>query len=185
MTKSTFKKRLLLGLLFILIPFVVHTIVTSILVDSERPAPSGFLVKVLLDSSNDDDGVHFAVDGAYRIFAGPQRRDYDDAGFLAYGYRLGKADAASIADGRIAINNDTVLDGDAFCFVPEKVGALRVGRNNYPGVLVIERNSRGGLRLVNLLDIEEYLTGVLFSEMPSKFPLEALRPWPPEAMPST
>jgi len=175
MSESTLKKRLLLGLLFVLIPFAVHAIVTAIFVDGQRPTPSGFLVKVLLDSGSDAEGVHFSVDGAYRIFAGSHRREYDDAGFLAYGYRLGQANATALADGKISINNRTDLEGDAICFVPEKVGALRVGRNNYPGVLVIERNSRGGLRLVNLLDIEEYLTGVLFSEMPSKFPLEALK----------
>ncbi len=174
MTESTFKKRLLIGLLFVLVPVLIHTIVSNLIVDSQTPAPSGFLVKVLLDSSKTEEPIHFSIEGAYRIFKGPQKRDYDDPGFLYYGYRLGKASASPLSGGGIAVN-DTTLDGTAFCFVPERVGAIKVGRNNYPGVLVVERNSKGGLRLVNLLDIEEYLTGVLFSEMPSKFPEEALK----------
>ena len=44
----------------------------------------------------------------------------------------------------------------------------------YKGLLVIERNG-SGLNIVNKVDVEEYLKGVLKSEMSPSWPKEALK----------
>jgi len=45
----------------------------------------------------------------------------------------------------------------------------------YRGVIEIRRDGAGGLNVINLVDIESYLRGVTPSEMPAKYPLEALK----------
>lgn len=51
---------------------------------------------------------------------------------------------------------------------------LRVGELTVRGDLVVTAD-RGALRLVNVLPLEDYLVGVLGSEMPKSFPPEALK----------
>lgn len=45
----------------------------------------------------------------------------------------------------------------------------------YPGDLRIRRGDGGRLEVANVVDIEEYVAGVLFAEMPPNFPAEALK----------
>jgi len=45
----------------------------------------------------------------------------------------------------------------------------------YRGEIEIRRDGAGGLNVINTVDIESYLRGVVPSEMPAKYPLEALR----------
>jgi len=45
----------------------------------------------------------------------------------------------------------------------------------YRGEIEIRRDGAGGLNVINIVDIESYLRGVVPSEMPAKYPLEALR----------
>jgi stage II sporulation protein D len=52
---------------------------------------------------------------------------------------------------------------------------LSYGGRAYPGDLRIRRGDSGRLEVANVVDIEEYVAGVLFAEMPSTFPTEALK----------
>jgi stage II sporulation protein D len=58
---------------------------------------------------------------------------------------------------------------------PTGSARMRVGGKAYRGSLVLERASGGGARLVNRLSVEDYLLGVVASEMPERFGLEALK----------
>lgn len=58
-------------------------------------------------------------------------------------------------------------------FVPKK-GAFVLGGQRYAGFLRVLKRE-GGLWLVNVVDLEAYVAGVLPGEMPASFPLEALK----------
>jgi stage II sporulation protein D len=49
------------------------------------------------------------------------------------------------------------------------------GKGEYRGMLGLRRSGSGGLDALNTVDIEDYVRGVVASEMPSRFPPEALR----------
>ena len=73
------------------------------------------------------------------------------------------------------IDNKIYIDNDEF----EKVdisnkGIMTIGNNKYYGDLYIKQVD-SKLQIVNFVDIEKYLLGVVPYEMPSSFPLEALK----------
>jgi len=51
----------------------------------------------------------------------------------------------------------------------------RVTDRDYRGVVEVRREAGGGLAAINVIDIETYLRGVVPSEMPARYPLEALK----------
>lgn len=66
----------------------------------------------------------------------------------------------------------TVVPGDAAAAV--NVSAPSLNAKRYRGKIEVSLQS-SGLLIVNVLDIEQYLPGVLVGEMPSSFPPEALK----------
>lgn len=73
------------------------------------------------------------------------------------------------------IDNKIYIDNDKF----EKVdisnkGIMTIGNNKYYGDIYIKQVD-SKLQIVNFVDIEKYLLGVVPYEMPSSFPLEALK----------
>ena len=73
------------------------------------------------------------------------------------------------------IDNKIYIDNDEF----EKVdisnkGIMTIGNNKYYGDIYIKQVD-SKLQIVNFVDIEKYLLGVIPYEMPSSFPLEALK----------
>lgn len=73
------------------------------------------------------------------------------------------------------IDNKIYIDNDEF----EKVdisnkGIMTIGNNKYYGDIYIKQVD-SKLQIVNFVDIEKYLLGVVPYEMPSSFPLEALK----------
>ncbi len=78
--------------------------------------------------------------------------------------------------GRELIFGRFALRAEALRIVPQADGTLAVDGTRYRGDLVLRRTAEGGaLLLVNQVSIEEYIAGVLGSEMPLAFPEEALR----------
>ena len=70
--------------------------------------------------------------------------------------------------------NGRAIPVDRFRVRPTAGSAFRFGERSYPGALRLD-GSGGSLRLTNELDVETYLEGVLFSEMPRSFGAEALK----------
>lgn len=73
------------------------------------------------------------------------------------------------------IDNKIYIDNDEF----EKLdisnkGIMTIGNNKYYGDIYIKQVD-SKLQIVNFVDIEKYLLGVVPYEMPSSFPLEALK----------
>jgi len=57
----------------------------------------------------------------------------------------------------------------------EDKGGVRVEGHDYLGVLEIEPDQGGTLAVVNEVDLEDYVMGVLVGEVPKDWPLEALK----------
>lgn len=96
--------------------------------------------------------------------------DLDDAEFIA----LGK-DALTIRKKENALSLDgAALPGDAIRCRSASTGSLEVNGVHVQGDVVVVRG-KSQLVTVNVLPLEAYLQGVLGSEMPKTFPLEALK----------
>jgi len=128
------------------------------------PDDSAPEVQVLLERGQRE--VRLGVDGAYVVVD-------RDGETLAGGRRL--------VDGRLRAGasgfelNGVELDADALVLRSTGGEPFRVGGHRYSGELEVRRTQDGALELVDLLDIEEYVAGVLFSEMPANFPDAALQ----------
>ncbi len=62
----------------------------------------------------------------------------------------------------------------ALVFSTRRGGAIRIGAHPYRGDVLIQKRG-AGLLVVNLIDLEQYLLGVVPAEMPAAWPMEALK----------
>jgi stage II sporulation protein D len=63
-----------------------------------------------------------------------------------------------------------------YMFIPsDDQGTIQVAGKPYRGSLLVRANLNGGLDIINYVDLEAYLKSVVSSEMPSAWPLEALK----------
>ncbi|MEO2055399.1 MAG: SpoIID/LytB domain-containing protein [Nitrospira sp.] len=92
------------------------------------------------------------------------------------GKRLGpltKSARISLSPGGIAINRvDSHLK--ELLFIPRRGGMISLNQNPFQGTFRVIRK-KGGLLVLNEVDLELYLKGVVPSEMPSKWKMEALK----------
>lgn len=58
---------------------------------------------------------------------------------------------------------------------PTNGDPVQVGRRRYRGILHLESIDNTSYSIINVLDIEDYLKGVLAAEMPTSYPIQALR----------
>jgi len=63
----------------------------------------------------------------------------------------------------------------AINIIPEHEPAIYLGKRLYKGSLQIVRTSKGKLRAINILNLEDYLKGVLFHEVSHRWPMEAIK----------
>jgi len=116
-------------------------------------------VRVLL--SEETSGV-VELSGAHTVW-GPAGPIFSKNGPARYRLRLRKGEVW--LEGRAL--------GRRVSFVPKR-GDFRLGKRRYPGFLrLVVRDGR--LLWVNVVEVEDYLEGVLPGEMPAWFPLEALK----------
>lgn len=112
------------------------------------------------------------VDGPYRLVHGA--RDASDAGRDAVAAGDGLADVTvGATGGRVTLNG--VPFGRTLTLVPERGAVVEVGDRRYRGTLVLEAGEDGRVTASNRVDVEEYVAGVLFAEMPERFDTAAHR----------
>jgi len=63
----------------------------------------------------------------------------------------------------------------AINIIPEHEPAIYLGKRLYKGSLQIVRTSKGKLRAINILNLEDYLKGVLYHEVSHRWPMEAIK----------
>ncbi|MSR47863.1 MAG: SpoIID/LytB domain-containing protein [Planctomycetes bacterium] len=121
-------------------------------------------VQVLLD--RDVSTVDLALDGAYRVVD-------EGGGTVAEGRRLAAGRLRAAGSGLDL--NGVVLRQDEVLLQPLDDDRFQYKGKSYAGDLRVRRDRTGRLEVTNVVDIEEYLAGVLYSEMPASFPDEALK----------
>lgn len=115
----------------------------------------------------------FGISGQYRIVNGAAE-DASGEGSLtvATGSNLASA-FAEARNGTVRINGFD-LGRPEVTIVPESAEALSVGKRRYAGSLIL-RASGEEISALNLVELEDYVVGVLYAEMPDRFANEALR----------
>src|SRR6185295_17945028 len=88
--------------------------------------------------------------------------------------RVDHALARASTTGGIEVNNVAFTER-SLTVLPERGGTLTLGGRAYHGALVLRNDGKGHVTATNLLDLEEYVSGVLFGEMPERFGTEALK----------
>jgi stage II sporulation protein D len=82
--------------------------------------------------------------------------------------------ALTISGGNMRLNGNS-LSSDGLVIVPLEGKWLNLNGVAYRGEFRIEKNARGDIDVINVLDVEAYLYGVVPKEMSPQWPLEALK----------
>ena len=165
---------------------------------AEFDSSSGFNVRLGLSyqaavpisaSSYDDaraEASSYVSNGYANAVAGYYNNDW---AVIIYGYgTLGEAQSAASALGGTAlspsdvtildINGDPILliaDSDAYFMGSGDTPVVDLGARSYRGIVDFIHNSSGTLTAVNVIDLEEYLYGVVAAEIPSSYEYEAIK----------
>jgi stage II sporulation protein D len=90
--------------------------------------------------------------------------------------------SADLAAGKLALNQSLKLrpPGEPDALVPPLTfqgssGPLKLGTATFRGAIAVQKGSSGKLQAIDAVGLEDYLRGVVPSEMPSSWPAEALK----------
>lgn len=88
----------------------------------------------------------------------------------------GKVQSASltISGGDMRLNGKS-LSHESLVIMPLEGQWLKVNGSPYRGELRVAKSAKGNMDVINILDVEAYLYGVIPKEMSSQWPLEALK----------
>ncbi|MBF0386639.1 MAG: SpoIID/LytB domain-containing protein [Candidatus Omnitrophica bacterium] len=114
----------------------------------------------------DVDHFTLAVEGRHTIF------DFNTGQKVTVGVRLLPAMVA-FDHGKIRIG-ERVYDNQRLIIDPRQDATLRVNDKHFRGMLVII-NTGSALTVVNSIELEQYIRGVLYHEISDKWPLEAIK----------
>ncbi|PIY84006.1 MAG: cell division protein [Candidatus Omnitrophica bacterium CG_4_10_14_0_8_um_filter_44_12] len=78
------------------------------------------------------------------------------------------------SEGGIKVRN-TVYNTNAIIFISKKKAAISVNNRSYRGDISVYKDASGKLLVVNTLDLESYLKGVLYHEISHKWPIDAIK----------
>lgn len=144
----------------ILLVFILLTIVKSTSPMSTRPSYANREVKVLLQQGVSQVALHGSIVSIHDV-QGQFISDLQSPLTISKG-----------AQG-LAINGQDTLQ--ELLAVTSARGIVTVQNKPYRGKILISENSAGGLIVINELPLEDYLRGVVASEMSEDAPLEALK----------
>jgi stage II sporulation protein D len=68
-----------------------------------------------------------------------------------------------------------VFTTDAFTCLPKKQAAITVNNRHYRGDVSIFKDEGGSILIVNILDLESYIKGVLYHEISHRWPMDAIK----------
>lgn len=149
--------------IILLIVFSLFSFVISKAYPTTIPIPDKIRVAVLDDASD----MTLSIRGPYRIET-IQTKELLDKG-------------DTIFDIHITPSNNGIVFGKkefkiyAINIIPEREPAIYLRQRLYRGSLQIVRTSKGTLRAINTLNLEDYLKGVLYHEVSHRWPMEAIK----------
>ena len=156
---------------------------------SDKPSADAFVEKIRTETGQRVDAIFDPAAGLYRILAGdfPDTRSAQPLRDQLVGRGYGKEmlvvrrptdqpfdHVHQIVDDE---GERTTINGDSILVIPISADTITIDRKPYRGGARLFLNSRGLLNVINELNLEEYLRGVVPAEMGSKVfdELEALK----------
>ncbi|MCG3180272.1 MAG: hypothetical protein BIFFINMI_02631 [Phycisphaerae bacterium] len=132
--------------------------------DPWQPAGDNLLMRVRLVSGTDR--LTVAVNGPYRVLV-------DDRERAGSSDPMPEVTLAMAGAGRWTLGG-TELTGRRVEILPLRASTLRLGGRLYPGFLRVVADASAQLAGINVVHVEDYVAGVVTSEMPSRFGRSAL-----------
>lgn len=115
----------------------------------------------------DTDHFTVVIDGRYKLV------DFNSGMLVEKGLRL-RPTLISMAHGKIKIG-ETLYDQQRLVIEPRQDALVGVNKKLFRGSLLIINNSGETMTVVNTIDLEQYIRGVLYHEISDKWPLEAIK----------
>ncbi|MFH1227916.1 MAG: SpoIID/LytB domain-containing protein [Planctomycetota bacterium] len=129
-------------------------------------------VQILLTDYREISSVTLKIDGAYTVHSySPERSRYFTSAKTWLKKSGGKAVQVTATSGGIKLD-DTVIASDDIVVVPA-AGIIKTPSRPYQGRIRI-RKTNDKVALINIIDLESYLPGVISSEMDESWPEGAL-----------
>lgn len=144
-------------------------------------------VQEFINSLSNNESLYPAYDNGWKVWAGPFLNESKAQGFindnnensnnLQIIYPNGKIIQVLNTKGNIIFVYNTGDKEFYFRSFLEKDSnnIIKLNGKNFRGEMLLRRLSDGGLTVINYLNIQEYLYGVLPKEMSGEWPLEALK----------
>jgi stage II sporulation protein D len=99
--------------------------------------------------------------------------DYTLGGQVSVGISLHPS-LVVLENGKIKIGAQ-LFDNRQLLIEPRKDATLRINNSHFRGNILIINNAGASLTVVNFVDLEQYIRGVLYHEVSDKWPLEAIK----------
>lgn len=149
-----------------------------------------YQVSIPIDASSYNDAKaeasEYISNGYSNAVAGYYKNDW---AVIIYGYENMSAanSAASALGGKALSPSDVTIldidgnpilliaDSDAYFMGTGSTPVVDLGARSYRGIIDFIHNSDGTITAVNVIDLEEYLYGVVASEIPSSYEYEAIK----------
>lgn len=149
-----------------------------------------YQVAIPIDASSYNDAKaeasEYISNGYSNAVAGHYKNDW---AVIIYGYENMSAanSAASALGGKALSPSDVTIldidgnpilliaDSDAYFMGTGSTPVVDLGARSYRGIIDFIHNSDGTITAVNVIDLEEYLYGVVASEIPSSYEYEAIK----------
>lgn len=151
--------RLLLSALLTFVPFSVHA--------QEKPADSGPMIRIAI--LRDIDHVQVRMNGAYEI------KDPVSQKILEEGMRF--ATYETVSGGKTLMLDEKPLGLGRVRFYARRDVSVYFNKkeHRYRGYIDVHLTPKGKLTVINQLDLEDYIRGVLYHEVSNRWPMEALK----------
>lgn len=107
-------------------------------------------------------------------FNGPSTASTPDRKILVWKKNYPAGCLVRCAPGGLYVN-DVFLEADEFNIVMDKNTLATVRGKKWHGAMLVRKTGRQTLMLVNVLPVEEYVEGVVENEVPTSWPLAALK----------
>ena len=151
---------------------IIIIISTLVFIHTKQAATLSVAVpdKIRVALVEDAQVIELAIKGPYKITT------IETGEVLKQGDVLWQGKFSAIDNG---IHLKTYKDEDFKIYglniIPENQPSIYVGKNLYRGQLQIIKTKNGMLSAVNILNIEDYIKGVLYHEISQRWPIEAIK----------
>jgi stage II sporulation protein D len=144
--------------------FTIFLVATFFVADTAgTAAPKLIRVAVLREV----DHFTIGVDGRHSII------DFNSGKKVSVDTRLRPA-LVVLEHGKIRIG-ETLYENQRVLIEPRQEAMLRINNSHFRGDILIINNSGTSLTVVNFVELEQYIRGVLYHEVSDKWPLEAIK----------